>query len=99
MANSTAVLFLEFGTGLKGFGHPEASENGMGAGTYPGQTHAFDPNGWMFETDDPRLIVHYSNNGKGLGHSKGMAPAMPMYNAVKGIEQDLESIIREVFAS
>lgn len=99
MANSTAVLFLEFGSGVFGYGHPEAGENGMGPGTYPGQTHAFNPAGWMFETDDPRLIVKYDKNGKGLGHSYGMPPAMPMYKAVTGVEQDLERIVKEVFAS
>lgn len=98
-ANSTAVLFLEFGSGIGGIGHPEAGENGMGAGTYPGQKYAFNTSGWWFPTDDPLLIVHTDSKGQGWGHSRGMAPAMPMYSAVTGVERDLESIIREVFAS
>ena len=98
-ANSAAVLFLEFGSGIGGGGHPEAGDNGMGPGTYPGQSHAFDPNGWWFQTDDERLIVWRDKEGNGWGHSYGMAPAMPMYNGVKSAEQQLEALIKEVFAS
>lgn len=99
MANSTAVLFLEFGSGVFGYGHPEAGDNNMGPGTHSPQGQWANPRGWMFETDDPRLIVRYNKDGQGLGHSYGMAPAMPMYKAVTGVERDLESIIREVFGS
>lgn len=96
-ANSTAILFLEFGSGVRGGGHPEA--NGFGPGTYPGQQNALNPNGWWFPTDDERLIVSRNKEGQGFGHSYGMAPAMPMYSAVKTLEDELESVIREVFAS
>ena len=35
-ADGESVLFIEFGAGITyGTGHPEASEFGMGAGTYP----------------------------------------------------------------
>jgi hypothetical protein len=46
MANGQAVLFIEFGSGLIGFGHPEP--HGMGPGTYPGKGHWNDPNGWYY---------------------------------------------------
>lgn len=46
MANGQAVLFIEFGSGLIGFGHPEL--HGMGPGTYPGKGHWNDPNGWYY---------------------------------------------------
>ena len=45
-ANGETVLFVEFGTGLIGYGHPE--EHGMGPGTYPGKGHWNDPNGWYY---------------------------------------------------
>ena len=94
-AESEAILFLEFGTGIKGSGHPEP--NGYGPGTYPGQKHALDPKGWWFPTDDERLIVRTDKNGQGWGHSYGMPPAMPMYKAVTELEQNLDAIVREVF--
>ena len=95
MAQSAAVLFLEFGTGTKGYGHPEPGD--FGPGTYPGQTHAFDPKGWWFPTDDPRLIVKKTKDGQGWGHTYGQAPAMPMYTAVKTLEMDFQEIVSEVF--
>lgn len=96
-AESEGVLFLEYGSGLKGYGHPEPE--GYGPGTYPGQTHAFSPSGWWFRTDDPRLIRRYDKKGQGWGHSYGNAPAMPMYNGVKSVEQNLQKVAEEVFNS
>lgn len=92
---SPAALFVEFGSGLRGVGHPKASELGMGAGTYPGQKHALDPNGWYFFTRDPRLIRIRElgkrgkplKNGKSFGHSYGNVPVMPMYKAMRKIRQ------------
>ena len=80
VASGTTVLFVEFGSGLIGYGHPEA--NGMGPGTYPGKGHWDDPGGW------------YYAHGQ---HSHGNPPNMPMYNAVKELEMDLERVVREVF--
>lgn len=95
-AQSEAILFLEFGSGIQGYGHPEPQ--GFGPGTYPGKGHWDDPKGWWFETDDPNLIV-YTNakTGKSYGHSYGNPPYMPMYGAVKELEGELESVVREVF--
>lgn len=45
-ASGETVLFVEFGTGLIGYGHPEPHE--MGPGTYPGKGHWNDPNGWYY---------------------------------------------------
>lgn len=89
VADGDTVLFIEFGAGITYAEpqHPEAGVNGMGVGTYPGQKHAFDPNGW------------YIPKSAGGGHTYGNAPAMPMYNAVKYLEQNLERIAQEVFAS
>lgn len=46
VANGTTVLFVEFGAGLIGYGHPEP--NGYGPGTYPGAGHWDDPDGWWY---------------------------------------------------
>ena len=99
-ANGTTVLFVEFGTGISsGYGHPEAGENQMGPGTYPGKGHWSDPRGWFYEVDDASIATKTSKRtGKSDVHTYGNPPAMPMYNAVKTLEQELEQTIREVFA-
>lgn len=86
-ADGETVLFIEFGAGITYANpqHPEAGINGMGVGTYPGQTHAFDPNGW------------YIPKSAGGGHTYGNPASMPMYNAVKYLEQNLQQIVQEVF--
>lgn len=97
LAGSVALLFFEFGAGVIGSGHPLAGEMGMGPGTYPGQKHALDPNGWWFPTDDANLIIRTDKNGQGWGHSKGNPPYMPFYNASKQIRADLLKTAQEVF--
>lgn len=88
IANGESVLFIEFGSGITyGYGHPEAGQYGMGMGTYPSEKgHWDDPKGWRLPRD------------KGGGHTYGNPPAMPMYSARKTIEQEIERIVREVFA-
>lgn len=46
IASGSTVLFVEFGSGLIGYGHPEA--HGLGPGTYPGKGHWDDPDGWYY---------------------------------------------------
>lgn len=87
-ADGESVLVIEFGSGVTyGSGHPEASQYGMGPGTYPdGKGHWDDPRGW------------YLPKEKGGIHTYGNPPAMPMYEARKAIEQELPRIVREVFS-
>lgn len=88
-ADGETALILEFGAGFTyGYGHPEASQHGMGPGTYPdGKGHWNDPNGWWIP------------KSAGGGHTYGNPPEMPMYEARKEIQQRLTEIVREVFSS
>jgi hypothetical protein len=95
-AGSVALLFFEFGAGAIGYGHPLAGEFGMGPGTYPQQTRAFDPNGWWFPTDDANLAVRTNKDGQMWGHSYGNEPHMPFYQASQQMRADLLKVAREV---
>ena len=84
-AVGSCVLFVEFGSGLIGYGHPEP--HGYGPGTYP-PTNSADPkwdkeNGWW-----------YAHNQ----HSHGNPPNAPMYNSAKELKQELARVAKEVFA-
>lgn len=98
MASSKAILFFEFGAGVIGAGHPLAKELGMGPGTYPGQKHALDPNGWWYPTDDQDLIIYTDKNGQGWGHTYGNPPRMPMYQAYTKMKDDLLEVAKEVLS-
>lgn len=84
-ANGETALIIEYGSGVTmGYGHPEVGS--FGPGTYPGQTHAMDPNGWW-----------YTQDGESR-HSYGNPPNAPMYNSVKNLEQEFARIVQEVFS-
>lgn len=83
------VLFIEFGAGIyynTPGQHPLEDEFGMGVGTYPGQTHAFDD--YWFYTDEQ------GNTGQ---ISYGTQATMPMYSASIEMYQQVVQIAREVF--
>lgn len=84
------ALFIEFGSGIKyndeGKGNPWSSQYGYGVGTYPGQTHARDENGWDYYGEDGRFH-----------HSYGTKATMPMYNASTKMRRDIIRIAKEVF--
>ena len=84
------ILFIEFGSGIHyNESDPEhAKEFGYGVGTYPGQTHAFDPDGWWYRDDD------------GVAqHSYGTRATAPMLNASRTIIIEVRRIAREVYGS
>lgn len=87
VAAGEIVLILEFGAGVTyGYGHPQASEFGMGPGTYPeGKGHWDDPNGWWIPN--------------GGGHTYGNPPSMTMYNTEQELRKEIETVVREVFSS
>lgn len=87
------VLFIEFSAGVtfgtRSFnGAPNNPNygNGMGVGTYPGQTHAENPEGWWY-TD------RYGESQ----HTYGIRAHQPMFNADMEMRKQLVSIAREVF--
>ena len=89
-AEGKAVAFLEFGSGLIGYGHPMADEHGLGPGTWSsnqelgGKGHWDNPNGW-----------YYKHGEK----SHGNPPAMAMYDAVQAMTEEITTIAREVFGA
>ena len=88
------LLMAEFGSGAKASdaqGLPnadKAQELGMGRGTFPDQTHAFDDGGWSWLGLDGEWH-----------HSEGTEPTMPMYEASQQMIQEVVRIAREVFNS
>ena len=82
------LLAVEFGAGIKynATANPKASEFGMGVGTFPDQTHAFDPNGWYYLGDDGEWH-----------HSYGVKATMPMYQAGVEIRRQILAVAKEVF--
>ena len=78
------LLMAEFGSGWKAKVLDDVE--GVGQGTFPGETHAFDPRGWWWETPDG--VKH---------HSTGEAPTFPMHSASLDMVFKIEEIAKEVF--
>ena len=83
-AEVSPMLMLEFGSGLKA--ENPAGISGVGQGTFPGQTHAFDKGGWWYMDLDGNWH-----------HSTGVSPKMPMYYAGRELREKVVAIAREVF--
>lgn len=82
-----SALGIEFGSGIyyNKTANPKSSEFGMGVGTFPGQTHAFQDK-WYYLGDDGEWHA-----------SHGVQASMPMYKASVEMRQKLDSIVKEVF--
>lgn len=82
-----SALAIEFGAGIyyNSNSNPKSSEFGMGVGTFPGQTHAFQ-DGW-----------YYLGNDGNWYYSHGVQASMPMYKASVALRQKIDSIIKDVF--
>lgn len=82
------ILFIEFGSGIHyNPTDPEhAQKFGYGVGTYPGQTHALDPEGWW-----------YRDSVGDKHHSYGTRATAPILNATKAIILSIRQIAREVY--
>lgn len=84
VATGQATLFIEYGTGTIGYGHPEPDIYGPGTWSDGpmGKGHWQDPGGW-----------YYAHEKKTMGNP----PNKPMYDARKEIENKFYQIAKEVF--
>lgn len=82
------MLAVEFGAGIhyNKKGNPKAPEFGLGVGTFPGQTHALDENGWWF----------FDEKTETWKHSYGVKATMPMYQADVEIIKQYKKIVQKV---
>lgn len=81
----SGLLMLEFGSGW--LADVRWDVPGVGQGTFPGQTHATDPDGWWWEDLDGHKH-----------HSIGEVPQYPMYNADMRMIEQIDAIAKEVFS-
>lgn len=78
------LLMAEFGSGW--LSKVLDKVDGVGQGTFPGQTHAFDKDGWWWETSDG--VKH---------HSYGEAPSYPVHSALFAMMFEVDRIAKGVF--
>lgn len=83
-AEVSPLLMAEFGSGW-GAENPMQIP-GVGQGTFPGQTHAFDKEGWYWTDEDDNL-----------NYSKGITAKMPMYKASIRIQEIAIKKAKEIF--
>ena len=83
-AEVSPLLMAEFGSGF-GAENPMKIE-GVGQGSFPNQTHAFDKEGWYW--------IDLEGN---LNHSYGVTAKMPMYKASIEMRNKIIGIARDVF--
>ena len=84
------LLAIEFGAGIHfnaGNENPKADDLGFGVGTFPGQLHAFQDEGWYY----------WDDTAKKWRHSYGVKATMPMYNASVEIAQKAKKVAKVVF--
>ena len=85
------LLSIEFGAGVHYNPTPNpliSSEFPYGVGTYPGQVHAFQSEGWMY----------WDEKVQEWRHTYGVKATMPVYNADMEIIQNVVKIAKEVFS-
>lgn len=84
------LLAIEFGAGIhyNPTPNPKADEFGLGVGTFPGQIHAFQTEGWMY----------WDEKNQEWRHTYGVKATMPLYNADIKMIQDIAKIAKEVFS-
>ena len=84
------LLAIEFGAGVHFNPTPNpliSSEFPYGVGTFPGQVHAFQSEGWMY----------WDEKVQEWRHTYGVKATMPLYNADMEIIQNVVKIAKEVF--
>ena len=87
LVEANPVLLAEFGSGWEAKVLDQPVGLSVGQGTFPGQTHAFSPQGW-----------YYVNLEDGeTYHTYGEAPTFPMHSAMLAMLFDIDRIAKEVF--
>lgn len=98
VAIGNAVLFIEFGTGVRyPDNHPEAGKHGMVRGEYGYKLGRLEK-GWRY-TGDPGNAGEVITKGKHAGevHTYGNPANMSMYQTVRELEEKFEEIARRVY--
>ena len=98
VAIGSAVLFIEFGTGIKyPNSHPEYAKYGMVHGQY-GHGLGKLENGWRY-TGEPGTNGEIITTGKHAGetHTHGNPANMCLYMTVKELEDKFKQIVSKVF--
>lgn len=83
-ADISPLLMTEFGSGFKAKNPKNVA--GVGQGTFPNQTHAFDKEGWYYQSLDG--VWH---------HSTGIEPTQPMLKAFEEMFLIVQKTASEVF--
>lgn len=83
-ADVSPLLMVEFGSGWRAENPMDVP--GVGQGTFPNQSHAYDRNGWWWTDLDGKLH-----------HSYGITPQMPMYNASLEMNRKIWETAKDVF--
>lgn len=97
VATGSAVLFIEFGTGVTyADNHPQAAELGMRRGEY-GKGRGKRSSWGYYGEPGTNGIVKENKNGRAVVITHGNPANMPMYETVKELEVMLKSIAEEVF--
>ena len=81
------LMAVEFGAGIvgvDGLSNTSYPELPYGTGTWPGQIHAFDYNGWLFPGKDGKWHRTY-----------GTPATMPMHYTIEYVKVDMSRQIRE----
>lgn len=83
------LLAIEFGSGIhyNPVPNPNEADFGLGVGTFPGQTNAFNKDGWWF----------YDEKKDEWIHSYGVKATMPMYRATVEMINTYKEVAKEVF--
>lgn len=99
VAVGSAVLFVEFGTGVTyPDNHPEAAENGMVRGGYGQGKGSQTTWGYYGDAGTNGEVKKQTDKGQ-LVLTHGNPANMPMYEAAKQLKERLPELVKEVFGS
>lgn len=103
VASGKSVLFIEFGSGMMGYGHPKAQELGYGPGTWSDGDQGkglWQKPPWIYKGVEGAKSSNYGGAVKGrtgVYWSYGNPPARAMYEAGKEMRERILDVVREVY--